>query len=75
MSRLAGLNATLARMTLAEAVTLRNASAQGNVEAVTQVFERYGVPEAFLTAVAYVVARQESARLRREAVRSDADEV
>jgi hypothetical protein len=75
MSRLKGLNATLARMTLAEAVTLRHASAQGNVEAVTLVFERYEVPEAFLTAVAYVVAKQEAARLRREAVKSDADEV
>ncbi len=75
MSRLRGLDTTLARMTLAEAVTLRHASAQGNVEAVTQVFERYEVPEAFLTAVAFVVARQESARKRREAVKSDADEV
>ena len=75
MSRLDGLDATLARMTLAEAVTLRHASAKGNVEAVTLVFERYGVPDAFLTAVAYVVARQDAARLRREAVKSDADEV
>ncbi len=75
MSRLKGLNATLARMTTEEAVTLRHASAQGNVEAVAVVFERYEVPEAFLTAVAYVVARQEAARKRREAVRSDADEV
>lgn len=75
MSRLKGLDTTLARMRLAEAVTLRRASANGNVEAVTLVFERYGVADAFLTAVAYVVARQDAARLRREAVKSDADEV
>lgn len=65
MNRSHGLDATLARMTLAEAVTLRHASARGNVEAVTLVFERYGVPEAFLTAVAYVVAEQDATRLRR----------
>lgn len=75
MRRLDGLKATLARMTVAEAITLRRASALGNVEAVAVVFERYEVPEAFLTAVAYVVARQEGARMRREAVKSDADEV
>ena len=75
MNRLHGLDATLARMTMEEAITLRVASAQGNVEAVAVVFERYGVPEAFLTAVAFVVAKQEAARLRREAVKSDADEV
>ena len=62
--RLRGLNPVLARLTLEEADAIRRAVCVGNVEAVAVVFERYGVPEAFLTAVAFVVARQDAGTVR-----------
>lgn len=62
--RLRGLNPVLARLTLAETDAIRRAACAGNVEAVAVVFERYGVPEAFLTAVAFVVARQEAGTVK-----------
>ena len=47
-----------------EADAIRRAACAGDVEAVAVVFERYQVPEAFLTAVAFVVARQEAGRVK-----------
>lgn len=69
--RLQNLAAVLARLTMEEANAIRRAAGAGDVEAVAVVFERYGVPEAFLAAVAFVVARQEAGRVKVVGVRDD----
>lgn len=69
--RLRGLNPVLARLTMEEANAIRRAACAGDVEAVAVVFERYQVPEAFLTAVAFVVARQEAGRVKVVGVRDN----
>ena len=69
--RLQNLAAALARLTMDESDAIRRAACAGDVEAVAVVFERYQVPEAFLTAVAFVVARQEAGRVKVVGVRDD----